>query len=90
MTCCNETVIELKIHNDFSLEEKGQTALGPALLLSVLLAGKVPGSKVCSSACADTFKLITLSTTDNRSSSAQMDWLTEELEVWMVSIVRST
>ena len=30
-----------------SLEEKGQTALGPALLLSILLAGQVPGSKVC-------------------------------------------
>ena len=30
----------------FRLEEGGQTALGPALLLSVLLAGHVPGSKV--------------------------------------------
>ena len=28
------------------LEEGGQTALGPALLLSVLLAGSIPGSKV--------------------------------------------
>ena len=28
------------------LEEGGQTALGPALLLSISLAGRVPGSKV--------------------------------------------
>ena len=41
----------------FSLEEKGQTALGPALLLSVLLAGQVPGSKVHHRACVDTYKI---------------------------------
>ena len=29
-----------------SLEESGQTALGPALLVSVVMASKVPGSKV--------------------------------------------
>lgn len=29
-----------------SLEEGGQTALGPALLMSVIQAGKTPGSKV--------------------------------------------
>ena len=29
-----------------SLEERGATALGPALLLSVAIAGQVPGSKV--------------------------------------------
>ena len=29
-----------------SLEENGQTALGPALLLSVFLAARVPGSRV--------------------------------------------
>ena len=34
------------IYQCFSLEEEGQTALGPAALLSVLLAGRVPGSKV--------------------------------------------
>ena len=41
----------------FSLEEKGQTALGPALLLSVLLASRVPGSKVHPRACVDTYKI---------------------------------
>ena len=71
----------------FSLEEKGQTALGPALLLSVLLAGRVPGSKVHPRACVDTYKIqIVCVCTTNRSSSVQMDWLIEELEVWMVSI----
>ncbi len=30
----------------FSLEESGLTALGPALLLSISLAARVPGSKV--------------------------------------------
>ena len=34
------------LYYNTSLEEEGQTALGPALLLSVLLAGKAPGSKV--------------------------------------------
>ena len=28
------------------LKEEGQTALGPALLVSIMLAGKLPGSKV--------------------------------------------
>ncbi len=30
----------------FSLEESGQTALGPALLLSISMAARIPGSKV--------------------------------------------
>ena len=30
----------------FRLRENGQTALGPALLVSIVLAGKIPGSKV--------------------------------------------
>ena len=30
----------------FRLQENGQTALGPALLVSIVLAGKIPGSKV--------------------------------------------
>ena len=30
----------------YRLTEGGQTALGPALHMSILLAGKVPGSKV--------------------------------------------
>ena len=42
----------------FSLEENGQTALGPALLLSVLLASRVPGSKVHHRACVDTYKIM--------------------------------
>ena len=29
-----------------SLKEGGQTALGPALLVSVLIASRIPGSKV--------------------------------------------
>ena len=29
-----------------SLEESGQTALGPAVVVSVIMASKVPGSKV--------------------------------------------
>ncbi len=29
-----------------SLEESGQTAMGPAMLISILLAGRIPGSKV--------------------------------------------
>ena len=30
----------------FRLEETGQTALGPALLVSISMASRVPGSKV--------------------------------------------
>ena len=38
----------VSLHYLCSLEENGQTALGPALLLSVFLAAKVPGSRVSS------------------------------------------
>ena len=41
----NERRLTLSI-SSYSLEENGQTALGPALLLSVFLAAKVPGSRV--------------------------------------------
>ena len=37
------------------LQDKGSTALGPALYLSVKLAGRVPGSRVvlCTDGCAN-------------------------------------
>ena len=40
--------LEVASNNNDSprLKEEGQTALGPALLVSIMLAGKLPGSKV--------------------------------------------
>ena len=33
-------------HLSYSLEESGQTALGPAVLVSIVIASQKPGSKV--------------------------------------------
>ena len=33
-------------HLSYSLEESGQTALGPAALVSIVIASQKPGSKV--------------------------------------------
>lgn len=38
--------MHVNIVSFFSLEEGGQTALGPALLVATTIAGKVSGSKV--------------------------------------------
>ena len=39
----------MSMHVLCSLEESGQTALGPAVIISVMIASKVPGSKVMQS-----------------------------------------
>lgn len=49
----------------FDLEEKGQTALGPALLLSVMLASRHPASKVI--VCTDGMANIGLGSLDTSS-----------------------
>ena len=47
----------------FSLEEMGQTALGPALLVSIVLASKTPGSNVV--ICTDGLANVGLGRLDN-------------------------
>ena len=38
--------VKILVYYSNSLEESGQTALGPAVLVSVVIASQVPGSKV--------------------------------------------
>ena len=47
----------------FRLEEGGQTALGPSLLLAISMAGQVPGSKVI--ICTDGLANVGVGNLDN-------------------------
>lgn len=70
--CC----LKITLNCSYSLEESGQTALGPAALVSVVIASQKPGSRVrdeCRS-------LIT----SFRWFCVQMDWLMLVLEVLIV------
>lgn len=55
----------------FSLQSDGQTALGPALLLSVAMASKSPGSKVV--VCTDGLANIGLGTLDNLQTEEERE-----------------
>jgi len=50
----------------YSLEEGGQTALGPAMLVAITMASKVPGSKVVM--CTDGLANIGLGNLDSDSA----------------------
>ena len=50
----------------YSLEEGGQTALGPAMLVAIMMASKVSGSKVVM--CTDGLANIGLGNLDNVSA----------------------
>lgn len=53
----------IHLHCIISLEEGGQTALGPALLVSTVIACQVPGSKVI--ICTDGMANIGVGNLDN-------------------------
>ena len=53
----------------YSLEERGATALGPALLLSVAMACEVPGSKVI--ICTDGMANVGLGSLENSDADEQ-------------------
>ena len=55
----------------FSLEEGGQTALGPALLLSVAMASQVKGSKVI--ICTDGMANVGLGALDSINNTGDFD-----------------
>ena len=55
----------------YSLEEGGQTALGPAMLVAIEMASKVPGSKVVM--CTDGLANIGLGNLDTESADQLME-----------------
>jgi len=54
-----------------SLEEGGQTALGPAMLVAIMMASKVPGSKVVM--CTDGLANIGLGNLDKGSADGHSE-----------------
>ena len=58
-------------NNNFSLEECGPTALGPALLVSTTMASKVRGSKVI--LCTDGLANVGMGKLDNHKSEQELE-----------------